>query len=122
MQLFGSFDDIIIFYKDGRYKIVKVQEKLFVDKNVLYLNVFKRNDKRTIYNVIYQNGRNGIYYQKRFFAVTGLTRATPNTISPQAYSTPGTRVVWFSANPNGEAEVVKVILKPKTALKPYSST
>ena len=109
----SALDDIIIFYKDGRYKIVKVQEKLFVDKNVLYLNVFKRNDKRTIYNVIYQNGRNGIYYQKRFF-VTGLTRDTEYNLTP---GLPGTRVVWFSANPNGEAEVVKVILKPKNRLK-----
>ncbi len=109
----SALDDIIIFYKDGRYKIVKVQEKLFVDKNVLYLNVFKRNDKRTIYNVIYQNGRNGIYYQKRFF-VTGLTRDTEYNLTP---GLPGTRVVWFSANPNGEAEGGKAILKPKNRLK-----
>ncbi|MDE6109606.1 MAG: DNA gyrase/topoisomerase IV subunit A, partial [Muribaculaceae bacterium] len=96
-------DEVIIFYKDGRYKVVKVQEKLFVDKNVLYINVFKRNDTRTIYNVIYQNGRGGPYYMKRF-AVTGITRDREYNLTP---GLPGSRVVWFSANPNGEAEVVK---------------
>ncbi len=106
-------DDVIIFYKDGRYKIVKVQEKLFVDKNVIHINVFKRNDTRTIYNVIYQNGRGGVYYMKRF-AVTGLTRDKEYNLTP---GEPGSRIVWFSANPNGEAEVVKVTLKPKLRLK-----
>jgi topoisomerase-4 subunit A len=106
-------DDIIIFYKDGRYKIVKVQEKLFVDKNVIHINVFKRNDTRTIYNVIYQNGKGGVYYMKRF-AVTGLTRDREYNLTP---GLPGTRVTWFSANPNGEAETVKVTLKPKLRLK-----
>lgn len=105
-------DEVIIFYKDGRYKVVKVQEKLFVDKNVLYVNVFKRNDSRTIYNVIYQNGRGGAYYMKRF-AVTGITRDKEYNLTP---GQPGSRVVWFSANPNGEAEVVKVVLRPKARL------
>ena len=105
-------DEVIIFYKDGRYKVVKVQEKLFVDKNVLYINVFKRNDTRTIYNVIYQNGRGGAYYMKRF-AVTGVTRDREYNLTP---GLPGSRIVWFSANPNGEAEVVKVVLKPKARL------
>ena len=105
-------DEVIIFYKDGRYKVVKVQEKLFVDKNVLFINLFKRNDTRTIYNVIYQNGRGGPYYMKRF-AVTGITRDREYNITQ---GLPGSRVVWFSANPNGEAEVVKVVLKPKARL------
>ncbi|MDE6277560.1 MAG: DNA gyrase/topoisomerase IV subunit A [Muribaculaceae bacterium] len=109
----SSLDDIIIFYKDGRYKVVRVADKIFVDKNVLYVNVFKRNDSRTIYNVIYQNGRGGIYYMKRF-AVTSMTRDKEYNITP---GLPGSRVVWFSANPNGEAEVVKVTLKPKLRLK-----
>lgn len=109
----SMLDDIIIFYKDGRYKIVKVQEKLFIDKNVLYVNVYKRKDERTIYNVIYQNGRNGVYYMKRF-AATGLARDKEYNLTP---GLPGTKVVWFSANPNGEAEVVKVTLKPKNRLK-----
>ncbi len=110
----SSIDDVIIFYKDGRYKVVKVQEKLFVDKNVLYVNVFKRNDDRTIYNVIYRHGgTDGIYYMKRF-AVTGVTRDKEYNVTQGA---PGSRIMWFSANPNGEAEVVKVTLKPKLRLK-----
>ncbi len=110
----SSIDDIIIFYKDGRYKVVKVQEKLFVDKNVLFVNVFKRNDDRTIYNVIYRHGgTDGIYYMKRF-AVTGVTRDKEYNVTQ---GLPGSRIMWFSANPNGEAEVVKVTLKPKQRLK-----
>lgn len=109
----SSIDDIILFYKDGRYKIVKVAEKLFVDRNVIHLAVFKRNDERTIYNVIYQDGKGGTYYMKRF-NVTGLTRDKEYNLTA---GTPGSRVVWFSANPNGEAEVVKVTLKPKARLK-----
>ncbi len=109
----SSLDDIIIFYKDGRYKVVKVQDKLSVGKNVLYVNVFKRNDSRTIYNVIYRNGAGGIYYMKRF-AVTGVTRDKEYNLTQ---GQPGSKVMWFSANPNGEAEVVKVTLKPKHRLK-----
>ena len=110
----SSLDDIIIFYKDGRYKVVKVQEKLFVDKNVLYVNVFKRNDERTIYNVIYRNGAPGAPYYMKRFAVTGVTRDKVYNLTK---GEPGSRVMWFSANPNGEAEVVKVTLKPKQRLK-----
>lgn len=109
----SSIDDVIIFYKDGKYKVVKVQDKLFVGKNILYVNVFKRNDDRTIYNVIYQNGKGGIYYMKRF-AVTGITRDKEYDITQ---GEPGSKICWFSANPNGEAEVVKVTLKPKQRLK-----
>ena len=109
----SALDDIIIFYKDGRYKVTKVQEKMFVGKNVLYINVFKRNDVRTIYNVIYQNGKGGIYYMKRF-NVTGITRDREYNLTQ---GLPGSKIVWFSANPNGEAEVVKVTLKPKPRLK-----
>jgi topoisomerase-4 subunit A len=109
----SDIDDIILFYKDGRYKVVKVQDKLFVDKGVIYLNVFKRNDSRTIYNVIYQDGRGGAYMMKRF-AATGLTRDKEYNLTK---GTPGTKVVWFTANPNGEAEVVKVVLKPRRGLK-----
>lgn len=109
-------DDVIIFYRDGRYKIVRVQEKLFVDKNVLYVNVYRRKDERTIYNVIYQNGKGGAYYMKRFNA-TGMTRDREYNLTP---GLPGSRIVWFSANPNGEAEVVKVSLKPKLRLKNLS--
>ena len=109
----SELDDIIIFYKDGRYKVCKVQNKLFVDKNVIYINVFKRNDLRTIYNVIYQDGKGGTYYQKRF-NVTGMTRDKEYNLTQ---GKPGSKVVWFTANPNGEAEIVKVTLKPKPRLK-----
>lgn len=109
----SSLDDIIIFYRDGRYKIVKVAEKIFVDKNVIHVNVFKRNDSRTVYNVIYQNGKGGTYYMKRF-AVTGVSRDKEYNLTPGLL---GTRIAWFTANPNGEAEIVKVTLKPKPKLK-----
>ncbi len=109
----SDIDDIIIFYKDGKYKVVKVQEKMFVGKNILYVNVFKHKDERTIYNVIYQNGKGGIYYMKRFY-VTGITRDKEYDLTQ---GLPGSKVMWFSANPNGEAEVVKVTLKPKLRLK-----
>lgn len=112
----SDIDDVILFYKDGRYKIVRVQEKLFVDKGVIYINVFKRKDERTIYNVIYQNGKGGTYMMKRF-AATGLTRDKEYNVVPGDPVPAGSRIVWFSANPNGEAEVVKVILKPKRGLK-----
>lgn len=109
----SMMDDVIIFYKDGRYKIVKVAEKLAVDKNVLHIAIFKRNDNRTIYNVIYQDGRGGTYYMKRF-AVTGITRDKEYNITQ---GKEGSKIVWFSANSNGEAEVVNVTLKPKARLK-----
>lgn len=109
----SMIDDVILFYKDGRYKVVKVAEKLFVDKNLIHIAVFKRNDKRTIYNVIYQDGRGGTYYMKRF-AVTGITRDREYNLTQ---GKDGSKVVWFSANGNGEAEVVNVTLKPKARLK-----
>jgi topoisomerase-4 subunit A len=109
----SSIDDIIIFYRDGRYKVVKVSDKLFVGKNIMHLAVFKRNDNRTIYNAIYQNGKGGVYYMKRF-AVTGVTRDREYNLTQ---GTPGSKVVWFTANNNGEAEVVRVTLKPKARLK-----
>ncbi|MBD5321908.1 MAG: DNA gyrase/topoisomerase IV subunit A [Bacteroides sp.] len=109
----SSIDDVIIFYKDGRYKVVKVQDKLSVGKGVIHVDVFKRNDERTIYNVIYQNGKGGTYYMKRF-RVTGITRDREYNLTP---GEPGSKICWFTANPNGEAEVVKVTLKPKQRLK-----
>ena len=109
----SDIDDIILFYRDGRYKIVKVQEKLFVDKGVIHLDVFRKNDDRTTYNLIYRDGRDGAYMMKRFH-VTGLTRDREYNVTA---GTPGSKVMWFTANPNGEAEVVKVILKPRRGLK-----
>jgi topoisomerase-4 subunit A len=109
----SDIDDVIIFYKNGMYKIIKVSEKIFVGKDVLYLNVFKRNDNRTIYNVIYRDGATGASYIKRF-AVTGITRDKEYDVTQ---GRPASLVLYFSANPNGEAETVKVILKPKLRQK-----
>lgn len=109
----SDIDDLLIFYKDGKYKLVKVQDKLYVGKNVMYINVFKRGDTRTIYNVVYLNGKGGAYYKKRF-AVTGLTRDKEYDMTK---GLPGSKVLWFTANPNGEAEILRVTLKPKLRLK-----
>lgn len=109
----SDIDDVIIFYKDGKYKVVKVSDKMFVGKNILYVNVFKKNDKRTIYNVIYRNGKIGPHYLKRFF-VTGTTRDKEYDVT---MSEEGSRIVYFSANPNGEAETVRVLLKPRPRQK-----
>ena len=109
----SDIDDIILFYKDGKYKIVKVSEKLFVGKNVMHIDVFKKNDKRTIYNVVYRDGSKGIYYIKRF-AATGMTRDREYDLTQ---GTPGSKIIYFSSNPNGEAEVVKVQLRPNPRLR-----
>ena len=109
----SDLDDIILFYKDGRYKVVKVADKLFVGQNVLYLDVFKKNDKRTIYNVVYRDGRNGAYFMKRF-AATGLTRDKEYDLTQ---GKAGSKIMYFSANHNGEAEVIKITLKPNPKLK-----
>lgn len=106
-------DDVIIFYNDGRYKIVRVAEKLFVGKNIRHIGIFTRNDVRTVYNVIYQDGKGGTFYMKRF-AVTGVSRDKEYNLTQ---GTPGSRIAWFTANSNGEAEVVKVTLRPKPRLK-----
>lgn len=106
-------DDVIVFFKDGKYKVVKVSEKMFVGKNILYANVFKRNDKRTIYNVIYRSGKLSPHYIKRF-AVPGVTRDKEYDLTR---GKPASRIAYFSANPNGEAETVKVYLKPKPRLR-----
>lgn len=109
----SDIDDIIIFYKDGKYKVVKVADKIFVGKNILHVAVFKKNDKRTIYNVVYRDGKLGKYYMKRF-NVTSVTRDREYDLT---MGTPGSRVVYFTANPNGEAEVIKVTLDPAPRLK-----
>ena len=109
----SEIDDIILFYKDGKYKVVKVADKLFVGTGVLYLDVFKKNDKRTIYNVVYRDGRNGAYFMKRF-AATGLTRDKEYDLTQ---GKPGSKICYFSANHNGEAEVIKITLKPNPKLK-----
>ena len=109
----SDIDDIIVFYKDGKYKVIKVAEKIYVGKQVLHVGVYKRNDTRTIYNVLYRDGKEGVVYMKRF-AVTGVNRDKEYDLTQ---GTPGSKVLWFSANPNGEAEVLRVTLKPKFRLK-----
>ncbi len=109
----SDLDDVIIFYKDGKYKIVRMAEKLFVGKNVLYLNVFKKNDSRTIYNVVYRDGKKGACFIKRF-NVTSMTRDKEYDLTQ---GTDGSRIMYFTANPNGEAEIIKVTLDPNPKLK-----
>lgn len=104
----SDIDDIIIFYKDGKFKIIRVADKIFVGKNVIHVQVFKKNDKRTIYNVVYQDGKKGTYYIKRF-NVTSITRDRDYDLTQ---GKPGSRVMYFTANPNGEAETIKVTLDP----------
>ena len=112
----SDIDDIIIFYKDGKYKVVRVADKMFVGKNILHVDVFKKNDKRTIYNVVYRDGKAGFYYIKRF-NITSITRDREYDITQ---GNPGSRVVYFTVNPNGEAEIIKVTLKPNPRIKKIS--
>ena len=109
----SDIDDVIIFYKDGKYKVVKVAEKLFVGKNILHVQIFKKNDRRTIYNMVYRNGKLGYYYAKRF-NVTSVTRDRERDATQ---GEPGSKVLYFTANPNGEAEVIKVTLEPNPKLR-----
>lgn len=109
----SAMDDVIIFYRDGKYRVVRVMEKLFVGKNIMHIGIYRRGDTRTVYNAIYQNGRSGPYMKKRF-SVPGITRDKDYDLTQ---GLPGSRVTWFSANSNGEAEVVKVTLKPRPRLK-----
>ncbi len=104
----SEIDDIIIFYRDGKYKVTRVAEKLFVGKNVIHVGVFKKNDKRTTYNVVYRDGKAGPCYIKRF-NIPGITRDRENDLT---LGKPESRVMYFTANPNGEAEVIKVNLDP----------
>ena len=109
----SDIDDIIVFYRDGKYKVVKVAEKIFIGKNILHVQVFKKNDTRTIYNVVYRDGKRGSYYMKRF-NVTSLARDKEYDLTQ---GTPGSRVAYFTCNPNGEAEVIKVTLEPNPKIK-----
>ena len=109
----SDIDEVIIFHKDGKYKIVKVAEKVFVGTDIIHIDIFRKNDHRTIYNAIYRDGKKGIYYMKRF-AVTGVAREKEYDLT-QGKS--GSRVMYFTANPNGEAEVIKIQLKPALHLK-----
>ena len=109
----SDIDDIIIFYKDGKYKVIRVADKIFVGKNMMHLQVFKKNDSRTIYNAVYRDGKKGPCYIKRF-NVTSMTRDKEYDLTQ---GTPGSKVMYFTANPNGEAEVIKVTLDPNPKVK-----
>lgn len=112
----SDIDDIIVFREDGKYSVVKVQDKVFVGKDIIHVAVFKKGDERTIYNAIYRDGTNGNTYVKRF-AVTAVTREKEYDLTKE---TKGSKVLYFSANPNGEAEVVHVQLKPHSKLRKLS--
>ena len=109
----SDIDDIIVFYKDGKYKVFKVADKIFVGKNILHVQVFKRNDKRTTYNVVYRDGKGGACYIKRFNVPTMSTGKEYDLTQ----GTPQSRVLYFTANPNGEAEVIKVTLEANPKLR-----
>ena len=112
----SDLDDIIIFYKDGKFKVTKVADKIFVGKNILHVQVFKKNDKRTIYNCVYRDGKQGDYFIKRF-NVTAMTRDKLYDITQ---GTTGSRIIYFTANPNGEAEIIKVTMEPDLSKKRQS--
>ncbi|HLP57602.1 MAG TPA: DNA gyrase/topoisomerase IV subunit A [Candidatus Deferrimicrobium sp.] len=109
----SDIDDIIVFLKDGRYLVTKVADKIFVGLDIIHVGIFKKNDERTIYNVIYQDGKIGSAMIKRF-AVTGVTRDKEYHVGK---GTPDSRVLYLTANPNGEAEIVRVNLKPQPRLR-----
>jgi topoisomerase-4 subunit A len=102
----SDLDDILVIYRDGKYKIVRVADKLFIDKKVIYIGLYKKRDERTVYNVIYRNGKGGNYYMKRCF-ITGLTREKEYDLTKGMQ---GSRIEWLTSNPNGEAETVRVSL------------
>ena len=120
----SDIDDAILFYRDGTYKVIRITDKTFVGETekgkaekrkaeIIHVAVFKRNDKRTIYNTVYRDGKTGYYYIKRF-NVTSVTRDREYDVTQ---GKPGSRIVYFTANPNGEAEIIKVTLKPALKLK-----
>lgn len=109
----SDIDDIIVFRKDGSMQVVKVEQKTFVGKDILHVGIWKKNDTRTVYNMIYREGKMGPYYMKRF-SVTSITR---NTVYPLASDIKGSEALYFSANPNGEAEIVSVLLKPNARIR-----
>ena len=109
----SDIDDIIVFYRDGKYKVIKVADKIDVGKNVIHLGVWKKGDKRTIYNCVYRDGKAGRYFVKRF-CVDSSTRDREYDLTQ---GTPGSRILYFTANPNGEAEIIKITLEPGPKIK-----
>lgn len=109
----SDIDDIIVFLKSGKYIVTKVSDKSFIGKDILYAGVFLKGDNRTIYNVVYRDGRGGVTYVKRF-SVTSVTRDKEYDLTQ---GKPDSQIIWFTANHNGEAEVLKVFLRPRPKLK-----
>lgn len=109
----SDLSEIIVIHKDGKYVVTKVSEKAFFGKDILYVGLFDRNDQRTIYNVIYREGKTAVSYAKRF-AVTSVTRDKEYDIT---MGTPGSQILWFTVNHNGEAETVKIYLRQRPKLK-----
>ncbi len=109
----SDLSEIIVFNKDGKYRVTKVSDKAFFGKDIIYVGIFDRNDQRTTYNAIYREGKTSLTYAKRF-CVTSITRDKEYDITQ---GTPGSAVVWFTANGNGEAETVKIYLRPRPKLK-----
>ena len=109
----SDLSEIIVIHKDGKYKVTKVTEKAFFGKDILYVGLFDRNDQRTIYNVIYREGKTSVSYAKRF-AVTSVTRDKEYDITQ---GTPGSQILWFTVNHNGEAETVKIYFRQRAKLK-----
>lgn len=109
----SDIDDIVVFLKNGKYIVTKVTDKAFVGKNIIHAGVFIKNDSRTIYNAVYRDGKAGNVYVKRF-SITSVTRDKEYDLTQ---GKPDSQLLWFSANPNGEAEVLKVFLKPRPKLK-----
>ena len=112
----SDIDDIIAFCADGTYKVVKVDSKVFIGKDIIHVDVWRRNDSRTTYNAIYRDGMGGTYYVKRF----NVRSVSRNTEYDVTMGKKGSKILYFTANPNGEAEVVKIFLKPKLKLKKLS--
>ncbi len=113
----SDISEIIVFDKSGRYRVSKISDKAFFWKDLLYVGVFNRGDSRTVYNVIYRDGQSSVTYAKRF-TVTSVTRDKDYDLTA---GTPGSRVLWFSANHNGEAECVRLYFRPRPKLKKLSA-
>ena len=113
IQECSDIDDVIVFTEDGQMMVTRIDKKKFVAKNIIHASVFKRKDKRTVYNVIYRDGKKGTSYIKRFF-VTGVTR---DKIYDLTRGTKDSKILYFTSNPNGEAEIVNVILRQTGSIK-----
>ncbi|MDD4748189.1 MAG: DNA gyrase/topoisomerase IV subunit A [Salinivirgaceae bacterium] len=113
----SDIDDVIAFCSNGMYKVVKIEPKIFIGKDIIHVGIWRRSDSRTTYNAVYRDGMGGIYYVKRF-QVRNITRNTEYDITQ---GKKGSKLLYFTANPNGEAETIRVSLKPKMKLKKLTS-